>query len=98
MTFMFDRQIGGGDFSNRVGKTFEVRVQNHQVPLRLHAFQELPPTQRAGGSFRLEFLGPPAPQLGQGVFAFHIDTDQYNIFIVPLGPQEGGMMYEAVFA
>jgi hypothetical protein len=97
MTFMFDRQITNDDFSGRVGKTFDVQAAGHQLSLKLDAFQELPATQRAGGSFRLEFAGPMNPQLGQGVFPFRIGTDVYNIFIVPVGPKAGAMIYEAVF-
>jgi hypothetical protein len=97
MTFLFDRQIGNDDFSGRVGKAFGVQVAGHQLSLTLVAFQELPATTRVGGSFRLEFAGPMNPQLGQGVFPFCIGTDQYNIFIVPVGPKADGMLYEAVF-
>lgn len=84
------------DFSGRVGKTFKVHVAGQMVPLRLDALQELP-GKRSGGAFRLEFIGPPAPQLGQGTFPFVIGTDQFAIFIVPLGPVERGMRYEAIF-
>ena len=93
----FSRQMATGDFSGRVGKTFNVHVAGHQVPLRLDAFQELPASHRQGGAFRLEFIGPATPVLGQGVFPFAIDADRYNIFIVPLGPESRGMRYEAVF-
>jgi hypothetical protein len=93
----FSREMTTGDFSGRVGKVFTVHVAGHQVPLRLDAFQDLPASQRQGGAFRLEFIGPTNPVLAQGVFAFHIGTDQYNIFIVPLGPESRGMRYEAIF-
>lgn len=97
MTFLFDRQITVGDFSGRVGKAFDVQVAGHQLSLTLRACQELPGAKRVGGAFRLEFLGPTNPQLGQGVFPFQIGTDQFSIFIVPVGPDPKGMIYEAVF-
>ncbi|HEY5713679.1 MAG TPA: hypothetical protein VIT38_17415 [Allosphingosinicella sp.] len=97
MTFLFDRQITIADFSDRFGKAFDVQVAGHQLSLTLHACQELPGAKRAGGAFRLEFLGPVNPQLGQGVFVFRIDSDQYEIFIVPVGPTPQGMKYEAIF-
>jgi hypothetical protein len=97
MTFLFDRQITVADFSDRVGKTFDVRVAGHQLSPKLIACQELPPSKRVGGAFRLEFQGPFNPQLGQGVFSFRIDSDQYDLFIVPVGPNPHGMVYEAIF-
>lgn len=91
------RELTMGDFEQRVGKPFVVQAAGHNVPLVLRACQALPGSKRAGGGFRLEFAGPPAPQLGQGVFSFHIDHDRFGIFIVPLGETERGRRYEAVF-
>jgi hypothetical protein len=97
MTFLFDRQITAADFSGRIGKAFDVQVAGHQLSLTLDACQDLPASKRAGGAFRLEFIGPTNPQLGQGVFPFVFGTDQYNLFIVPVGPSPRGMIYEAIF-
>ena len=91
------REMTLADFSGRIGKMFNVHVAGQVVPLRLEALQELPGSKRPGGSFRLEFIGPLNPQLGQGVFPFLIDTDQYAIFIVPLGRGQLGVRYEAIF-
>jgi uncharacterized protein DUF6916 len=91
------REMVLSDFSGRIGKIFNVHVAGQIVPLRLEALQELPGSKRPGGSFRLEFIGPLNPQLGQGVFPFLIGTDQYGIFIVPLGRSPLGARYEAIF-
>ncbi len=91
------RQVKLGDFENRVGKTFTVHAAGQNVPLVLLAFQPLPGSKRVGGAFRLEFAGPLDPQLGQGVFPFQIDHDQYAIFIVPLGQGERSARYEALY-
>lgn len=91
------RQVTLADFENRVGKTFIVQVAGHEVPLVLRACQELPGSKRDGGAFRLEFAGPLNPQLGQGMFSFQIDTDQFGIFIVPIGQSERARRYEAVY-
>ena len=91
------REMVLSDFSGRIGKMFNVHVAGQIVPLRLEALQELPGSKRPGGSFRLEFIGPLNPQLGQGVFPFLIDTDQFAIFIVPLGRGALGTRYEAIF-
>ena len=91
------RDVRVGDFEHRVGKTFTVTAAGHNVPLVLRACQPLPGSKRDGGGFRLEFAGPLNPQLGQGMFAFHIDTDQFGIFIVPIGQSERACRYEAVY-
>jgi len=91
------REMTLADFSGRVGKIFQVHAAGHNVPLLLDALQELPSSGRKGGSFRLEFLGPLDPQLGQGVFPFLIGTDQFAIFIVPVAREPGGARYEAIF-
>ena len=91
------RQVRLGDFENRVGKTFTVHAGGQNLQLMLRACQELPGSKREGGAFRLEFAGPPAPRLGQGVFPFQIDHDTFGIFIVPLGESQRGMRYEAVY-
>ena len=91
------RDIQVGDFEQRVGKTFTVHAAGQTVPLVLRACQPLPGSQRDGGGFRLEFAGPLNPQLGQGLFTFQIDTDQFGIFIVPIGRSERSCRYEAVY-
>jgi hypothetical protein len=91
------RAVRVGDFEHRVGETFTVHAAGHNVPLVLRACQVLPGSKRDGGAFRLEFAGPLNPQLGQGIFTFQIDHDQYGIFIVPIGQSERGMRYEAVY-
>ena len=91
------RQVRLGDFENRVGKTFTVHAAGQNLQLVLRACQELPGSKRDGGAFRLEFAGPLAPRLGQGVFPFQIDHDSFAIFIVPLGESQRAMRYEAVY-
>jgi hypothetical protein len=86
-----------GDFSPRVGDSFSVPVRGHRLMLALAAAQDLPGSARAGGGFRLEFLGPTEPALAQGIFPFEIDSDRYELFIVPIGRDERGTRYEAVF-
>lgn len=91
------RQVRLGDFENRVGKTFIAHAAGQNVPMVLRACQSLPGSRRDGGAFRLEFAGPLNPRLGQGLFGFQIDHDQFGIFIVPLGPTQRSMRYEALY-
>jgi hypothetical protein len=91
------RQVRLGDFEHRVGKTFTVQAVGHNVPLVLRACQPLPGSKRDGGAFRLEFSGPLNPRLGQGIFPFQIDHDQFGIFVVPIGESQRSARYEAVY-
>lgn len=48
--------------------------------------------------FALLFLGGPTPPARQGVFEVtHPSLGQLGVFLVPLGPDERGERYEAVF-
>jgi hypothetical protein len=84
-------------FSGRVGESFDVAVGEDRLSLSLEAAQEVPGSPRPGGAFRLEFLGPADPVLEQGIYPFEIGEDRYEIFIVPIGRNERGIRYEAVF-
>ena len=85
------------DFAPRLGKPFTVQAQNGSIQLVLAQAQELPRSLRDGGSFRLEFHGPLHPPLGQGTYRFLVGNRPSEIFMVPLGPIEGKMRYEAIF-
>jgi hypothetical protein len=94
---MATRPLTFDDFSRRVGKTVEVEAGGKRVPLLVHAAQDLPSSGRDGGAFRLEFMGPANPMLGQGIFPFLIDREKFAIFIVPLSRDQRGVRYEAIF-
>ncbi|MEO8507627.1 MAG: hypothetical protein ABI593_08365 [Betaproteobacteria bacterium] len=48
--------------------------------------------------FVLLFRGPSAPQLRQGLYEFnHPTIGEFQMSIVPVGPGETGLLYEAVF-
>jgi len=84
-------------FSGRVGRNFEVKAGGHSLAMVLEAAQALPGSPRPGGAFRLEFLGPADPMLAQGIFAFEIDSDRFEIFVTPLARDTRGALYEAIF-
>jgi hypothetical protein len=48
--------------------------------------------------FALHFGGPLSPILPQRIYSFsHPALGDFEMFIVPIGPREGGMIYEAIF-
>ncbi len=49
--------------------------------------------------FSLLFTGPETPWLRQGTYKLHhAEMGEPEIFLVPLGPREGKMRYQAVFS
>lgn len=85
------------DFRPSLRQLIPVETLSGPVQLKLVEIQELPPSNRAGGSFRLEFHGPLQPFLVQASYVFRIGRSRCPIFIVPLGPAGPAMRYEAVF-
>ncbi|MBT9332635.1 DUF6916 family protein [Paracidobacterium acidisoli] len=49
--------------------------------------------------FSLIFTGAASPWLKQGLYTLtHPHTPEYELFLVPTGPEAGAMRYEAVFS
>ena len=91
------RELTIDDFKRHRGKPFKVDANGGLVELVLKHVQELPGSGRAAGSFRLEFHGPLQSFLPQGTYPFHLGSERAGIFIVPIGPAEQAMRYEAIF-
>ena len=86
------------DFRSRKGRPIRVKAGGGVMELVLAEVQELPPSGRNGGSFRLEFHGPPQPILPQSVYRFDLGGEGSDIFIVPLGQTpQAAVRYEAIF-
>ncbi|HEV2817863.1 MAG TPA: hypothetical protein VGW40_11670 [Allosphingosinicella sp.] len=85
------------DFSGWVGQSFAVPVGGHRLMLTLEAAEELRGSARDAGGFRLQFLGPAELMLDQGIFPFEIEAERFELFIVPIGRDQRGTRYEAVF-
>jgi len=85
------------DFSGRVGEPAEFQVADHRIPMSLDAAQEVPGSPRPSGGFRLEFVGPLQPALGQGIFPVLFGEERFELFIVPIGQDARGVRYEALF-
>lgn len=85
------------DFEPQLGTSFAISNGGSFVALTLAGVLELPQSAREGGGFRLEFHGPMTPVLPQAIYPFDIDGQSQEIFIVPIGPADGQMRYEAIF-
>lgn len=96
-------KLQSADFSAHLHETFRIHLDGEAdaVPLELAQV-----TESAGGSglearrsFSLLFLGPVSPQyLVQHTYRLeHERMGTLEIFLVPLGPENGRMKYEAIF-
>lgn len=91
-----------GDFKGRVGETFRIADAKGDIELVLSEATDLSPRTAAPGSrrapFSLVFRGPAKPLLPQRTYPLENEAlGRLEIFIVPIGPDEKGMRYEAVF-
>jgi hypothetical protein len=93
-------------FSPHVGDKFQVFYNpSSALELTLASAEELgnesaKEWRKASGRapFTLTFEGPPQALLPQGMYRVeHDGLGPFEIFIVPLGPGEGGLLYEAIF-
>ena len=92
-------------FADRVGDQFTVSTEAGELDAELIEATALTrtsgheletPGERA--PFSLVFLGPSDPVLPQAVYRFaHDALGDFEIFVVPIGRDEGGVSYEAVF-
>jgi hypothetical protein len=87
-------------FSPLVGESFQVHVQNEQtVAFELVEARALTVSSpRPHPPFVLTFKGPAQFVLPQRIYRFeHQAIGAHEIFIVPIGPGQGGMLYEVIF-
>ena len=87
-------------FSGRLGETFRVGEGADAFDLELVEAIAGIARPHAGGRvpFSLVFHGPLEPVLPQRIYPFeHAELGTFDLFIVPLGPDDGHMQYEAVF-
>jgi hypothetical protein len=93
-------------FEGRVGEEFVVGADDATpIPMELAEATESP---HAGGTgpdgqprlqFSLVFRGPLEPALPQAIYGLEHDAlGRLDLFLVPIGPAEGAMRYQASFA
>ena len=86
-------------FEARLDDAFRIDRDGGPIVLRLVAVRRLGQTRRAGGGFALDFVTVKGPQLPQAIYHLANETlGTVDIFLVPIGPIEGGFGYEALFA
>jgi hypothetical protein len=74
----------------RVGPDGELELELVEITDRSNARLE---------QFSVFFKGPQWPRLSQGIHALvHPEAGRLELFLVPLGPRDGGQSYEAVFS
>ena len=82
-----------------MNETFRLAHADGELPLKLHEVQRLAHARRVGGGFSLLFVSAPGPIFGQSIYTLHHDgMGTVEMFLVPLGPGEGGNLYQAIFA
>jgi hypothetical protein len=85
---MFTVSVDGNDYQL---KLFEAAA----IELRARRKSQLPKRT----PFSVYFLGPREPILPQGMYTLHSDAaTMESLFIVPIGRDEEGTEYEAVFS
>lgn len=85
------------DFEGRVGEPYELVFADGTLPIVLEKAQELPRSVREAGAFRLEWRGPGEPILAQATYRFRRGEETFDMFMVPVGRDSAGTLYEAIF-
>lgn len=93
-------QLTRDQFVECLDDTFQIALESSRLDLTLVRADKLggdaPSRQRQ--PFSLIFAGPREPVLPQRTYRFeHARLGVLDIFIVPVGPDERGMRYEAIF-
>ena len=86
------------DFASHKDAVFELQAADGVVPLTLVKVDPVGNSGRTGGAFSLLFTVTKGPALQQAIYAVrHPVLGVMDIFLVPIGPLNGGDGYEAVF-
>jgi hypothetical protein len=91
-------ELSLADFETFVGEPHEIVFTDGSLAMVLEAARELPRSMREAGAFRLEWRGPAEPVLEQAIYRFRRGEQLFDMFIVPVGRDERGTLYEAIFS
>jgi hypothetical protein len=90
-------------FAEHVGDTFQVEVTGGEAITMVLARAQSLGGEASGHAgrrqpFSLEFSGPATLVFPQAIYRFsHATIGTFEMFIVPIGPVDGAMRYEAIF-
>ncbi|HEU0099124.1 MAG TPA: hypothetical protein VFQ67_10145 [Allosphingosinicella sp.] len=85
------------DFEGFVGESYELVFTDGTLPIVLEKAESLPRSMREAGAFRLEWRGLADPILIQAIYRFRRGEQEFDMFIVPVGRDSTGTLYEAIF-
>ena len=86
------------DFALHRDTLFDMRTAGGTVPLKLVKVDPAGASGREGGAFALLFVAPAGPWLPQATYpVVHPVLGAMEIFLVPVGPTQGGNGYHATF-
>lgn len=88
-------------FSGLVGDIFRLQVDGEQGfdTELIEATPLGPALDQARAPFSLVFRGPAGILVPQRIYRLdHADLGAFELFLVPIGPDEVGMRYQAVFS
>lgn len=98
---MLDK-LSSADFSPHLNQTFRLHAGELTLEIELISVEERgaaysPNAQRK--PFSIIFRGPLEPILPQMIYKIeHSEMGALDLFVVPIGPDERGMRYQAVFS
>ena len=86
-------------FAELVGDRFALGWADARLELELMEANPLGARRGRGRApFSVLFRGPLAPVMPQRIYPLaHETLGSLELFIVPIGPRDGGMVYEAIF-
>ena len=86
------------DFESHTDERFQLKTAKGALELKLVEVRRLGQAMREGGAFSLMFISAPGPFMPQATYPLaHPALGTIELFVVPLGPKEGGNSYEVVF-
>lgn len=93
-------QLEFEDFEPRVGETVTLRAGDETLAGRLESVRRLPEHDgQPRRPFSVVIVTEQVDALSQQIFEVEIGpSDPFELFLVPIGPRDGGMAYEAVFS
>ena len=99
-------QLTHARFAGHLNQRFRLRLESETLDLELITVTPLLVRDGSGSGgalrrepFSLVFRGPKAPVLPQAIHPLEHEgfPDNLSIFLVPIGPDDEGLRYEAVF-